>query len=185
VSVVPIPVRTHVGFVIAATLLLTLFAWYLEAGGLPWLMPLSMEALLRLAPLWVGPAFRGWFTTAALLTLLLPLLALVAWGRNASVRWALLPYMLLLVVQIATEKVLARLFTIKAAAFIGLVYTGYRVWQLVRTRAAFAAAPAPSGLARHGVNLILRAGLIFWSANLLLLMAIVVGRTLMASLRTV
>jgi hypothetical protein len=177
-AAVPIPVRTHLGFVIAATAFLALFGWYLREGGLPWLMRISTVELFRLAPPWVGPALRLWFTAAVILTLALPLLALVAWGRTASVRWALLPYVLVLVVQIASEKALSRLFSVKVAVITGLLYTGYRVWQLVRARAAFAAAPAPSGLARRGVGLILLAGLVFWSANLVVVIALIAGRTL-------
>ncbi len=176
----PVPARVHVGFVLAATAGVTLIAWYLAAGGLPWLMPISTQDLLRLAPPWVGPAFRLWMTTAVILALALPLLVLAAWGRHASVRWALLPYVLVLAVQIATEIVLTRLFSTRPVAIAGLVYTSYRLWQLVRARAAFAAAPAPGGFARRGVDLILLAGLVFWSANLLVVLATVAGRTLMA-----
>jgi len=177
---VPVRVRTHVGFVLTATGGLTLLAWYFAAGGLPWLMPLSTKELFQLAPRWVGPAFKLWMTTAAILTLALPLLALVAWGRHASIRQALLPYALVLVVQIATESALTRQLSPKAVVLTGLVYTSYRLWHLVRARAALAAAPAPSGLARRGVDFILLAGLVFWSANLLVLLAIMAGRTLMA-----
>jgi hypothetical protein len=176
----PVPVRTHIGFVLAATACLTLLAWYLSAGGLPWLMPLSTQDLFRLAPPWVSPAFRLWMATAAILTLALPLLALVAWGRHSSVRWALLPYVLVLAVQIAAESVITRLFSARPVALAGLLYTSYRLWQLVRARAAFAAATAPVGLARRGVDLLLLAGLVFWSANLLVVLAIVAGRTLLA-----
>jgi hypothetical protein len=179
-AVGPIPVRTHVGFVLAATAGLTLLAWYLAAGGLPGLMPLSTKELFRLAPAWVGPAFRLWMTTALILTVAFPLLALAVWGRHSSVRWALLPYSLLLAIHIATESALSRLFSARSVVLVGLVYTSYRLWQLVRARAAFGAEPAPVGFARRAVNFILLAGLVFWSANLLVLLAIVAGRTLLA-----
>jgi hypothetical protein len=179
-AIVPIRVRTHVGFVVAATAGLTLLGWYFAAGGLPWLMPLSTQELFRLAPPWVGPTFRLWMSTAALLTLALPLLAVAVWWRHASVRQVLLPYALVLLVQIATESALTRLLSAKAVVFTGFLYTGYRLWQLVRARAVLAAAPAPVGLARRAVDLILLAGLVFWGANLLVLSAIMMGRTLMA-----
>jgi hypothetical protein len=179
-AVGPIPVRTHVGFVLAANTGLTLLAWYLATGGLPGLMPLSTQELFRLAPPWVAPGFRLWMTTAVILTLGLPVLALVGWGRHASVRCALLPYVLVLAIQIATESALSRIFSARPVALAGLLYTSYRLWQLVRARAAFAAEPAPVGFARRAVSFILVAGLVFWSANLLVVLAIVAGRTLLA-----
>jgi hypothetical protein len=157
-----------------------LLAWYLAAGGLPWLMPISTQELFQRAPRWVGPAFRLWMATAAILTLALPLLALVAWGRHASIRQALLPYTLVLVVQIATESAITRRLSPRAVVLTGLVYTSYRLWQLMRARAALAAAPAPVGFARRGVDFLLQAGLVFWSANLLVLLALMAGRTLLA-----
>jgi hypothetical protein len=176
-AVAPVPLRAHVWFVVAATVSLAMLAWYLAAGGLPWLMPLSTQELFQRAPRWVGPAFKLWMTTAAILTLALPFLALIAWGRHRSVRQALLPYALVLVAQIATESALSRRGVPRAVVVTGLLYTSYRLWQLVRARAAFAAVPAPTGFARRAVGFLLLAGLVFWSANLLILLALMAGRT--------
>lgn len=136
-------------------------------------------ALFRLAPPWVGAAFGFWVAAAAVLGLVLPILALLAWGRHASARAALLPDVLVLSFQIASEGVLARVFTGKIVAVIGLVYTGCRVWQLRRARAAFAAAP-PAGAPQRTVGALLAVGLAFWSANLGVVAAITAARTLAA-----
>ena len=125
-----------------------------------------------------GVVLGVWMACAVILSLALPVVALVIWGRNAGVRGVLLPYLLVLVAQIVVEMVLAGVFFPNIVVLTGLAFTLFRLGQLVSARRAFAAAGAAGRYGRACVGIILSLGLLFWSGNLAFLVLVALPRVL-------
>ena len=167
-------------FVAGSTLVLAEIGGLVGAGALPWVVPGEEANLLGefygSLPAWGRAAFAAYVGSAALLGLVLPAAALLAWGcRDAAVRGALAPYALLLLCQVLVEFAFARVFFPNIVIFAGLIYTAYRVWQLRRARKAFPTGPR-RGLPRRAARGLLVAGLAFWSVNLVFLLAVMTPR---------
>ena len=113
-----------------------------------------------------GVALGAWMAAVALVSLVLPAITLLVWGRPAAVRRALLAYVVVLVVQIAVEMAFSGVFFPDIVVRTGIVFTGYRLRQLHAARRRFVPVEVPSALGRAAVRLSLSLGLVFWSANL-------------------
>ena len=125
-----------------------------------------------------GSAFlKAWFAAAVALGLVLPAGVLARWGRDAAVRRALGPYLRLLLVQITTEALLPRVLPSWTVLASGTCYTSLRTRQLRTATRDLATAGAAPG--RRAAGVVVRAGRIFWSANLAVL-----GTWTVAVLRT-
>ncbi len=117
----------------------------------------------------------------AAVSLVLPVAALAGFGRCGAVRRALLPYVLVLVVQILVEMSLSAAFVPNIVVLTGVVFTGYRIWRLFGARRDFAAAPPPSRSARVSVGAMLSLGLVLWAANLAFLLLVALPRVVAVS----
>jgi hypothetical protein len=123
---------------------------------------------------------RAWMLLAVLLGLLLPGLALCLWHDDPHVRAALLPSVIVLLVQTQIERACAGRLPLDVSPLIGVVYTGYRLWQLWYATRLFAATPTPGGLMHAAILGLLAAGLVFWSANVVFLSVVGVPRAIRA-----
>ncbi|MGH3146880.1 MAG: hypothetical protein ACRDTR_13885 [Rubrobacter sp.] len=132
-------------------------------------------------PGWGVTALGIWMVIVGIVALALPVLALVVWGRYVSVRLALLPYVLVVGVQILVEIVFAAVFVPNMVVLVGLIYTGYRLRQLLAARKAFVATGSPKGYGRAAVTGVLSLGLVFWSANLVFLLFVALPRVVQVS----
>src|SRR3712207_520731 len=99
----PLGVVGNVSFVIVAMATTAIMGWLVESGALP---ILDRTPFVLGLPGWGGTLFATWMAIVAVGALVLPTVALVIWGRYASVRRALLAYVLVLVSQILIEIVL-------------------------------------------------------------------------------
>ena len=168
-------------FLVASTLLLAGLGWAVGAGALPWVLPGESADLFDefygSLSAWGQAAWVTYMGTATLLGLVLPAAALLAWGRrDGAVRGALAPYAVVLLWQVLVEVAFARAFFPNVVIFTGLIYTAYRIWQLRRARQAFPATRGPAGFGRRATRGLLVAGLVFWSANLVFLLTVMVPR---------
>lgn len=127
---------------------------------------------------------RTWMLLAVLLGLLLPGLALCLWRDDANVRAALLPSIIVLLVQTQIERVCAGRLPLDVSPLIGVVYTGYRLWQLWDATRLFTATPTLSGPAHAAILGLLVAGLVFWSANIVFLSVVGVPRAIAPATRS-
>lgn len=176
--------NADVVFMGVATLCLALLGWSVQTGALPWVVPgaeSSFGALTTSFPPWGRAAFSVYMFAATTLGLVLPLGALCVWGRHTSVRAALLPYVLVLLVQIVVEVLFARIFFPNIVIVVGFVYTLYRIWRLWGVRSVFVLAAQPTGLAKSLVATVLSASLVFWSFNALFLTVIMIPRLVTAA----
>ncbi len=179
----PTPARLlpNVIFTAAATALLALIGRAVADGAIPWIAP-GERPLQEGFTGWGAVAFQVWMITAVLLALVLPALALVVWRRQERIRRALLPYLLVLLAQIPTEVLFARLFFANISPVIGLVYTGFRLWQLWWLRRLLTVTHEPTGAVdRTGyapVRALLVLGLGFWSMNLVFLIVTLATRVI-------
>jgi hypothetical protein len=108
-----------VSSVAVVTALLALFGWLAGRGALPWFRcgggSLAGAFSAR------GRTFLGaWLCTLTGFTLVLPLTSAFVWRRHEGVRRTMAPYALVLLVQIATEAALSRLFFPNIVAIVGL-----------------------------------------------------------------
>ena len=117
-----------------------------------------------------------WMALAVVIAVVLPAGVLLRWGRDPVVRRALLPYLGILLVQVATEATLPRLLPswtvlVSGGLYTGFRYTGFRLWQLGAARRDLAGARADAGTraGRRAGAAVLAAGLIFWVGNLAVL----------------
>lgn len=168
----PARVTADAAFVVLATLVVATVGLLVEAGQLPWLSP-GERPLQETFPAWGRAAFAVWMLLAVLLGLVLPSVALVVWRRDRAVRAALLPYVLLLVVQVATELLAAGVFFPNIFAVVGLLYTCYRLRQLRRSARVLASARGGATTGRRAARALLLSGLAFWALNLAFLLAVV------------
>lgn len=157
-------------FLAASTLSLAATGLLVQAGLLPWVEPGLRPGLLEFYDS-LGPrarvAFAAWQASGVLLTAVLPSVALLAWGRQHSdVRRVLAPYVLVLLAQVGTEAVLAEVFFPNIVVLAGVVFTGYRLRQLWRSRRAITASRQPGQRQHRAVRVLLSAGLGFWTTNL-------------------
>lgn len=154
-------------FIVGSSVLMMLVGWLVRSGFLP-LQPTDGRAL--------GSFIRIWFLLATMIGLVLPAAALVIWIKHASVRQALLPYMLALIVQLAIEPVFSTVFFHLIAVLIGIVYTVYRLWQIRQAQAIIADAPTLGPRSRQIIRSILMLALVFWSANVVMLLTLQLPR---------
>lgn len=159
-------------FVVVALSLLGTVGWLAEGTTLDG--PLVTEGL----PRWGGVAFGMWMANVAVFALVLPILALVAWGRHESVRAALLPYVLVLGAQVGAEMTFVASFAPNVVVLTGIVFTLYRLLRLRVARREFAGTSRPVGIGRSVVGGLLTAGLVLWAANFAFLLGVALPRVL-------
>lgn len=162
-------------FVMGATGSLTLIGWSNTRVGLLGIRLGEGPSIYEVLPPMGRWALLLWMGAAALVGLALPALALALWGRQGAVRRALLPYVGILLVQLLTEWWFTREFGWHMGPLVGLIYTAYRIAQLGNARRAFAGGEN-LGPGQRAVQGLLGLASIFWSANLVLLVMVVLSR---------
>ena len=109
---------------------------------------------------------------AIVIGLLLPGVAFLVWIRHPNLRAVFGFYLLVMGIQIVTEQLCSRIFSASLLVIIGTIYTTFRVWQLWEGQ-HFLRANAQS----RNVSFAVAQGLVwlmllFWSANLIFLLAV-------------
>lgn len=176
VSRQPLGLPAAARFVAAATLSLAGAGVLVRAGLLPWVETGREAGLLELYES-LGPraraAFAAWQATGLLVAAVLPSLALLAWGRRfVDVRRALVPYVLVLLAQVAAEALLAQVFFPNLVVLTGVLFTSYRLRQLWRSRLLISASRYTDRHQQRALRVLLTAGLAFWAANLAFLLTV-------------
>ncbi|MDY6936592.1 MAG: hypothetical protein SWY16_02910 [Cyanobacteriota bacterium] len=160
-NVTPIAHRAFISiaFIVLATILSIGFGQWVKTGTLPF------KAMMGFSPnQW--QFMRVWVNVALAIGAIVPLVMLVVLWDRPIVRHFLASYLVVLVVQLASEVSLSRWFVKSVFVPIGTLYTGFRVWQLWEGL-HLTVYPQPW----FGLLWLM---LVFWAANLimLLLMAI-------------
>ena len=79
------------------------------------------------------PWFKSWLFIVLVVGVLLPLVAMLVWGvwwKHASVVQALVPYFVMLALQILSESATLKRFQSCVWVMIPCLYLPYRIWQL-------------------------------------------------------
>ncbi|MBD1834095.1 hypothetical protein H6F61_15700 [Cyanobacteria bacterium FACHB-472] len=108
-------------FVIISTSFLMFVGWVWRQAK-----PFSIPQPL---PTW----FKAWLSVVLVVGVLFPVLAIVVWGvwwNHESVLLALIPYLVILALQILSEIVTSKRFQSCVWVMIPCLYLPYRVWQL-------------------------------------------------------
>lgn len=108
-------------FVIISTSFLVFVGWVWRRAK-----PFSIPQPL---PTW----FKAWLSVVLVVGVLFPVLAIVVWGvwwNQESVLLALIPYLVMLALQILSEIVTSKRFQSCVWVMIPCLYLPYRVWQL-------------------------------------------------------
>lgn len=164
----PTTLRANAAFVIGATTLLATVGWLVDTERLPWIAPGDRpieETLSRSG----RRSFPTYMSTARLIAVFLPASALLVWRREPRIRRVLGLYVGVLLIQIPTEAVFMRAFFPNMSVLIGLLHTAFRVTQLRRFCQYLNADARTETIGHRSTGLLLRAGSLFWSANLVFL----------------
>lgn len=108
-------------FVIISTSFLVFVGWVWRRGK-----PFSIPQPL---PTW----FKAWLSVVLVVGVVFPVLAIVLWGvwlNHESVLLALIPYLVMLALQILFEIVISKRFQSCVWVMIPCLYLPYRAWQL-------------------------------------------------------
>ena len=157
--------KTTLLFVICATLLL----WQLN-----WLM-LGDTLLIKKAidySISQTNFIRVWLKIAVFLGLLLPGVAFFVWRRYPEPKKILGFYLVVLIIQIASESILSRVLFPSLVVITGTIYTVFRIWQLWQGQQL-----VNSGVQTNNHNpiifrILLWLLLLFWSSNLIVLFTV-------------
>ena len=129
------------------------------------------EFLDRCGP-WAMPALGAWMATATGLTVVAPLVLTGPRAAGCAARSTVRPIATLLAVQVGLEAALGVLSD-KSHPVSGMVFSTYRLAQLLRARASGVVGGTPR------VRRVLTLQTWFWRADVLLLLVTTVGRTVM------
>ena len=175
------PVRADTGrvmtardarFLAAATPALTAVTIVLRARGRPGLLRTSQREFLDRCGPWAAPALGAWMVAATALTGVLPLLLTGRHAGERAARPAVRPIASLLGAQVVLEGALGALSD-KSHPLTGAAFSLYRLRQIRRARAADTVDRAPR------VGRLLGVQALFLRANVCMLLATVVARTVM------
>lgn len=153
--------KTTLSFIVIATLVILLSGWLIEANLLPIQSNLSYSEVKR-------NFMQLWFRIAITLGIILPAAAFLVGIRRLKVRIILGFYLLVLAVQIVTERILIQIFPSSLMVIIGITYTTFRIWQL-RQGQQLAATQSVNAYNQFISGLLLLL-LLFWSANFVVLL---------------
>lgn len=169
----PLKLINIVAYALLGSLVLMTLIQVIKSGLLNWIPEGDRGlALFRITPRWFGIAFNYWTLSSMFISIGLPLLVLLIWGRAPIVRQIFIPYIALVLIHGVSEAFFAQSLRL-INPFVGLTYTSFRVYQLWYGQQLFATAQQPRGISHRIVRGTLVLGLGFWSLNLLLLAAII------------
>ena len=157
--------KTTISFLFLSTLLILFIGWLTISGILP--IDRAIDYSNEQANF-----LKVWMTTAIFVGVLLPAIALGIWIRHPKPRKVLGFYLLVLIVQIITERVLSRVLFSSIPLTIGTIYTAFRLWQLWQGRKLLVAKTRTIVPRQKLLNGLLWLMLLFWSSNLLMLLVL-------------
>lgn len=130
---------------------------------LPFLADGRVDFLVEL-PIWA----KIWSASAFLIGLILPSIALLVWGDNPHISIVLRRYILIFMAQVISEVIFVSLFFFYIAAFVGLFYVTYRIFQLWHLGQHL---NKQEPYTYHGVHRLLQASHLFWCVHGMLLIS--------------
>lgn len=155
--------RTSLAFVVLATLIMMLVGWLISNGLLPIRQTIEhSETGLKFIQVWIQLAIA--------IGLVLPTIAFIAWFKRPEVRKIFGFYLLLIVIQIATEQIVSEVWLSSLVVVTGTLYTTFRVWQLWQSLQLIRT--TQKQLQYRLVSSVLWLLLLFWSSNLIVLFTI-------------
>lgn len=155
--------KTTISFLFLSTLLILFIGWLTISGILP------IDRAIDYSNKQIS-FLKVWMTVAIFVGVLLPVIALGIWIRHLKPRKVLGFYLLILIVQIVTERVLSGVLFSSIAVLIGTIYTAFRLWQLWQGRKLLAASTQTIVPKQKLLNSLLWLMLLFWLSNLLMLL---------------
>jgi len=159
-------------FLALATPGLAIATAVLQARGRTGIMRTPQRQFLDRCGPWATPALGVWMASATGLTVVGPLLLTRRRADERAARSTVRPLASLLAVQVVLEAALGVLSD-KSHPVSGMAFSLHRLRQLREARAAVALSGAPR------VRRLLGLQTWFWRANVLMLLATIVGRTVM------
>lgn len=156
--------RTTFIFVVFATLVTVVVGWLTSIGILP------ISEVINYSDL--GRRFiQIWIWLAIAIGLVLPAITFIVWFKHPELRKIFGFYLLVLVIQIATEQIISKIWFSSLVVIIGTIYTIFRVWQLKKGQQLVQINHSEQGNSRliSGVLWLL---LLFWSSNIIVLLTL-------------
>lgn len=160
----PLSWKTTISFLSLATLLILLISWLTISGVLPIKMAIDYSPK-------ESNFIRIWVFIAIFVGILLPGTAFFAWIRHREPRKVLGFYLLVLLVQIVSERVLSRVLFSSIVVPIGTIYTVFRLGQLWQGQKLLAAHSHVVPY-RKLMYVLLWLILLFWLSNLIMLLVL-------------
>ena len=158
--------KTALSFVALATLLILLIGWLTISGALPVKLVINYSD-------WASRFIQFWIVAAISIGLILPGIAFLVWIRHPEPRLILGLYLLVLIIQIATEHVLSSVLFPSIVVITGSIYTAFRLWQLWQGQQLMIRVAQTGTHSRTIMRGLLWILLLFWSSNLLVLLVLV------------
>lgn len=159
----PMTWKTSLIFVTLATVITILVGWLIAAGLLPIHQTIEhSDAGLKF--------IQAWVQLAIAIGLVLPTIAFIVWFKHPESRTIFGFYLLLLVIQILTERIVSSVWLSSLVVVIGTLYTAFRVWQLWQGIQLIKTTQKQSKYKL--VKGILWLLLLFWSSNLIILLTL-------------
>jgi hypothetical protein len=110
-------------FIAIATLLSAIYGWLVKTGKLPFKSSMDYgDAQLQFMKVWVK--------VALLLGVIIPVVLWFVFWDQVVARQFFSCYLLVVVVQLASESSFKSIFCPSVVVIIGTLYTGFRIWQL-------------------------------------------------------
>ncbi len=114
---------TALSFIAIATLLSAIYGWLVKKGKLPFRSGINYsDAQLQFMKVWVK--------VALLLGVIIPVVLWLVFWNQPVIRQFFSCYLLVVVVQLASERSFKSIFCPSIVVIIGTLYTGFRIWQL-------------------------------------------------------
>ena len=157
--------KTTLLFVIFATFLFCLVAWFTRYGGL------ALKTVPNYSD-WERNTISSFLGMALVAGTLFPSIALLVWGRQQQPREILGSYLSVLLVQVATEAVFAQVFFSSITVIIGTVYTAFRIGQLWQSQQLLTTSAQLGSPSRQIFLALVWLLLIFWFLNLVMLLVV-------------
>lgn len=110
-------------FLIIATLLSIGFGWLVKQDKSPFESTMTFNDRQ-----W--QFLKIWIQLSLLLGIIVPIVLLAVYWNVVTVRQFLMSYLLIVGVQLASEKFLSRWLCRSTVVAVGLIYTGFRLWQM-------------------------------------------------------
>jgi ethanolamine transporter EutH len=156
--------RTSLVFVVLATVAIVLVGWLISKGLLPIRPTIKRNEAegLRFIQVWIRIAIP--------IGLVLPTIAFITWFKRPEARRIFGFYLLLIAIQVVTERIVSELWVSSLVVFIGTIYTAFRVWQLWQSLQLMRTTQRRSQY--RSIRNILWLLLLFWSSNLIVLFTV-------------